>query len=113
MVWKWGIVMNVKVYDRAYEFEKKIEQVLLEKEDIFSLFLGVLQGIKAGKYENPFMATIEDKGEVLAFFQWTPPYPINLIFFDDTRLDAFMYLFVDKMVVLHFGFHSFVIFIRF
>lgn len=100
--------MNVNVYDRAYEFEKKIERVLLEKEDIFSLFLGVLQGIKAGKYDNPFMATIEEKGEVLAFFQWTPPYPINLIFVDETRLDALMDLFVDKMVEWDVGFQSIV-----
>lgn len=89
--------MNFKVYDNANAFEKQAEPILLEKEDVFSLFLGVLQGIKAGKYEHPFMATIEEEGEVLALFQWTPPYPINLIFVDETRLDELMDLFVNLL----------------
>lgn len=38
--------MKFKVYDNAHDFERKIEPYLLEKEDVFSLFYGVLQAIK-------------------------------------------------------------------
>lgn len=65
--------MKFIVYDNVHDFERKIESFLLEKEDVFSLFYGVLQAIKAGNYENPFTATIEEDGNVLAFFQMTPP----------------------------------------
>ncbi|MDY0393980.1 hypothetical protein RWE15_05225 [Virgibacillus halophilus] len=88
--------MKFKVYDHAYEFERKIEQILLEKEDVYSLFLGVLQAIKAGKYENPFTATIEEDGKVLALFQMTPPQPLNLIFVDETRLEELIDFFIKK-----------------
>lgn len=98
--------MKFKVYDNAHEFEKKIEPILIEKEDVFSLFWGVLQAIKAGNYENPFMATIEEDEKVLALFQMTPPHPINLIFVDETRLEETMDLFIKKMMELEINFHS-------
>ncbi|MFD2211226.1 GNAT family N-acetyltransferase [Virgibacillus halophilus] len=98
--------MKFKVYDHAYEFERKIEQILLEKEDVYSLFLGVLQAIKAGKYENPFTATIEEDGKVLALFQMTPPQPLNLIFVDETRLEELIDFFIKSMIELEIDVHS-------
>jgi len=98
--------MKFKDYDNAREFERKVEPILLEKEDVFSLFLGVLQAIKADKYENPFMATIEEDGKVLALFQMTPPHPLNLIFADETRLEEIMDVFIKNMVELEIHFNS-------
>lgn len=98
--------MKFKVYDNAHDFERKIELILSEKEDVFSLFWGVLQAIKAGNYENPFMATIEEDGRVLALFQMTPPHPLNLIFVDEIRLEEIMDVFTNKMVELEINFNS-------
>jgi uncharacterized protein len=98
--------MKFIVYDNALDFERKIEPILSEKEDVFSLFWGVLQSIKAGIYENPFMATIEEDGKVLALFQMTPPHPLNLIFVDEIRLDEIMDVLIDKMAELEMNFTS-------
>ena len=98
--------MRFEVYDNAYDFEKKIESFLLEKEDVFSLFYGVLQAIKAGNYENPFMAVIEEDGNVLAFLQMTPPYPLNIVFVDENRLEQIIDFFIRNMVDLEIEFSS-------
>ena len=63
-------------------------------------FLGVLQAIKAGRYENPFMATIEEDGEVLALFQMTPPHPLNFITANDNRLEECMDLVIRNLLEL-------------
>lgn len=98
--------MEFKVYENAYDFEKKIELLLLEKEDVFSLFFGVLQGIKAGNYENPFMATIEEEGKILALFQMTPPHPLNLIFVDENRLEEIIDFSVENLITHKINFQS-------
>ncbi len=98
--------MKFIVYDNAQEFERKIEPILLENEDVFSLFFGVLQAIKAGNYENPFMATIEEDGKVLALFQMTPPHPLNLIFVEENRMEEVMDVFIKNMVELKINFGS-------
>ena len=61
--------MEFKQYKDVHEFAGKAMPILAEREDVYSLFLGVLQSIKLGQYENPFMATIEEDGEVLAHFK--------------------------------------------
>ena len=61
--------MEFKHYQDVHEFEMKAEPILSKGEDVYSLFMGVLQAIKAGRYKNPFMATIEEDGEVLALFK--------------------------------------------
>ncbi|NRD79902.1 GNAT family N-acetyltransferase [Bacillus sp. BRMEA1] len=98
--------MKFKVYHNAHDFEKKIEPLLLEKEDVFSLFLGVLQAIKAGNYENPFMATIEEEGKILALFQMTPPHPLNLIFVDEIRLEEIIDFFIKSVLEHEITFRS-------
>lgn len=92
--------MEFKKFDDVHEFAVKAEPILSEQEDVHSLFFGVLQAIKAGRYENPFMATIEENGEVLALFQMTPPHPLNLIFVDANRLEASMDLLIANLVDL-------------
>lgn len=100
--------MEFKVYDNVSEFETKIEPILLEKEDVFSLFFGVLRAIKAGKHENPFMATIEEYGKVLALFQMTPPKPLIFIVADETRLEDTMNFSVKKLDENEINFDSIV-----
>lgn len=85
-------------YENADDFEKKAMPFLVQHEDKFSLFLGVLQGIKEGKYENPFMATIEENGELLALFQMTPPHPLNIIFVNEDQKDACIHLSIDEFI---------------
>lgn len=74
-------------YENPLIFGEKVEPFLTEHEDIYSLFFGVLQGIKAGRYENPYMATLSEDGELVAIFQMTPPHPFNMIIVQEDRLD--------------------------
>ncbi|QUW22815.1 GNAT family N-acetyltransferase [Sporosarcina sp. Marseille-Q4063] len=92
--------MDLKIYKDANEFSLKVEPILIQKEDVNSLFLGVLQGIKSGLYENAFMATIEERDKVIAIFQMTPPHPLNLIFVDENRLEENMDLLIQNLMNL-------------
>ena len=74
-------------YENAELFAQVAEPIVAKDEDVFSLFYGVLQAIKAQKYENPFMAAVTDGGEVLALLQMTPPHPLNLVIVDESRKD--------------------------
>ena len=90
--------MDFKIYNDANEFSLKAEPILVQKEDINSLFFGVLQGIISGLYENAFMATIEEEDRVIALFQMTPPHPLNLVFVDENRLEESMDLLIKNLL---------------
>lgn len=62
-------------------FAEKIEPLLYKKEDEYSLFLGILGQIKAGRYEEYFLALAENDGELVAASLMTPPHPLQLIVF--------------------------------
>lgn len=83
-------------YDDAEDFSKQVLSVVGEQEDKYSLFLGILASIRKGDYENPFLATIEEDGKVLALFQMTPPHPMNMIYIEESRMDMCMELFIQK-----------------
>ncbi|MDX1807486.1 MAG: GNAT family N-acetyltransferase, partial [Paenisporosarcina sp.] len=89
--------MKFNVFTQAQEFEDKAKPFLTKHEDVYSLFYGVLQGIKAGRYENPFMATIEVNDRIVALFQMTPPHPLNLIIIDETQMDDILTLAVREL----------------
>lgn len=95
-----GMEMEFKQFDDAKEFAKKVEPILAEQEDVYSLFFGVLQAIKAGRYDNPFMATIEEDGDVLALFQMTPPHALNLIIVVENRVETSMDLLITSLLDL-------------
>ena len=78
--------MNFQHYENVERFASRVTPFLEANEDKFSLFLGVLGRIKAGAYENPYMATIEENGRLLAIFQMTPPHPFNIIFVDENQI---------------------------
>lgn len=82
--------MNFNLYKQALDFEEKAKPFLLENEDVYSLFYGVLQGIKEGRYENPIMVAIENEGRTVALFQMTPPHPLNIIIMDETQIDVIL-----------------------
>ena len=98
--------MEFKRYQDVHEFAVKAEPILSKGEDVYSLFFGVLQAIKTGRYENPFLATIEEDGEVLALFQMTPPHPLNLIIADEDRLEECMDLVIENLLELEIGISS-------
>ena len=92
--------MEFKQYTNVQEFAGKAEPILLEREDVYSLFFGVLQGIKARRYEDPFMATIEEDGNVLALFQMTPPHPLNLIIVDENWVEEILDMLITNLLDL-------------
>ncbi|MFJ8063529.1 GNAT family N-acetyltransferase [Psychrobacillus sp. NPDC096426] len=90
--------MKFQRYENAEDFARVATPFLVKYEDKFSLFFGVLQAIKDGKYENPYMATIEEDGELLAIFQMTPPHPLNIIFVDNGRMRDCIDLSIDELI---------------
>lgn len=90
--------MNFQHYDSVEKFAGKVTPFLEKNEDKFSLFLGVLNGIKAGAYNNPYMATIEEEGELLAIFQMTPPHPLNIVFVDKKHISACIELCTAELI---------------
>ncbi|QTD41323.1 GNAT family N-acetyltransferase [Sporosarcina sp. Te-1] len=74
-------------YEDVERFAQKAEPVLEQGEDVNSLFYGVLQAIRAGKYKDPFMGTVEEDGELLALFQMTPPHALNIILVAENQIN--------------------------
>ena len=73
--------MDWIVYTNPAAFADKVEKLLYKNEDIYSLFLGILNQIKDGRYEDYFLATLENEEEVTAACLMTPPHPLQLIVF--------------------------------
>ncbi|TWT02271.1 GNAT family N-acetyltransferase [Planomicrobium sp. CPCC 101079] len=73
--------MKWNIYAETEAFSEKVEPLLYGHEDIYSLFLGILNHIKQGKYEDYFLALAEDEGVVLAACLMTPPHPLQLVCF--------------------------------
>ncbi|TQR16387.1 GNAT family N-acetyltransferase [Psychrobacillus soli] len=90
--------MKFQRYENAKDFARIATPFLEKNEDKFSLFLGVLQAIKDGKYENPYIATVEEDGELLALFQMTPPHPLNIIFVDKERMEECINLSIHELI---------------
>lgn len=90
--------MNFQHYENVEEFASRVTPFLEENDDKFSLFLGVLERIKAGAYENPYLATIEENGQLLAIFQMTPPHPLNIIFVDENQISTCTDLSITELI---------------
>ena len=89
--------MNFKVHEHPEDFATIAEPYLLKHEDIYSLFYGVLQGIKNGRYQEYFMASIMEDGKLLALLQMTPPHPLNLIVIDEQDKERVIDFVVDEL----------------
>lgn len=90
--------MKLNLYKQATEYEDRAKPFLSQNEDVYSLFYGVLQGIKAGRYENPMMVTVEDEGRTVALFQMTPPHALNIIIIDEANIDSILTFVVSEMM---------------
>lgn len=71
MEWKW--------YQEIGEYMEKARPLLEKKEDLYSLFLGVLGQIEQGRYETFYLGLAEDGQGVAALALMTPPHPLQLI----------------------------------
>lgn len=90
--------MEFTKFEDPYVFGEKVEPYLQQHEDVYSLFYGVLQGIKAGRYENPYMATLTVDGELLAIFQMTPPHPFNMVIIVEERLEEILDAVINELL---------------
>lgn len=78
-----GEFMNWMVYTDPLAYSAQVERLLYEREDEYSLFLGILEQIKADRYEEYFLAVAFEQDEVAAACLITPPHPLQLIVFKD------------------------------
>lgn len=89
--------MKVVQYEDSMQFAELAEPIIAKNEDVFSLFFGVLQAIKAGKYADPYMAAVMEGEDVLALLQMTPPHPLNLVLVGESRKDEVIDLIVREL----------------
>lgn len=75
--------MKWNIYAESEAFSEKVEPLLYEHEDKYSLFLGILNQIKQGRYEDYFLAIAEDGEAVIAACLMTPPEALQLIDFHE------------------------------
>ncbi|MDJ0331146.1 GNAT family N-acetyltransferase [Planococcus sp. S3-L1] len=73
--------MEMIIYSDSAVFLEKVSPLLYKKEDIHSLFLGVLGQIHANQYEGYFLALVETDDEIVAACLMTPPHALQLIVF--------------------------------
>lgn len=71
MEWKW--------YQEIGLYMEKARPLLEKREDLYSLFLGVLGQIEQGRYKTFFLGLAEDGQGVAALALITPPHPLQLI----------------------------------
>ncbi len=71
------------VYQDPRTYSDKVAALLYKNEDMNSLFLGILDQINKGRYDEYFLALAEEAGEVLAATLMTPPHPLQYIIFKE------------------------------
>lgn len=71
MEWKW--------YQEIGGYMEKARPLLEKREDLYSLFLGVLGQIDQGRYDTFFLGLAEDAQGIAALALMTPPHPLQLI----------------------------------
>ncbi|WP_033541986.1 GNAT family N-acetyltransferase [Planococcus sp. CAU13] len=76
--------MEWKFYEEPAAFGDRIETLLYENEDKNSLFLGIINQIKNGLYEEYYLALAEDGDRVLAAALMTPPHPLQWTVFHES-----------------------------
>lgn len=74
--------MEWKMYNDAMEFADQVEVLLYEREDEYSLFIGILEQIKEGRYEEYYLGIAKIGTDIAAAFLMTPPHPLQLISFN-------------------------------
>lgn len=73
--------MKWEMYSDAEVFAQQVEALLYEREDEYSLFIGILEQIKDGRYEEYYLGLAKTDGHIAAACLMTPPHPLQLINF--------------------------------
>ena len=74
--------MEWEMYSDAMVFAEQVEALLYKREDEYSLFIGILEQIKEGRYEEYYLGIAKMDGEIAAVCLMTPPHPLQLISFN-------------------------------
>jgi GNAT superfamily N-acetyltransferase len=70
--------LEVRAYERIDDFESHALPFLMEREAEHNLFLGICSQIRAGRYKDFYLATVERDGAVVAAAFRTPPFQVGL-----------------------------------
>ncbi|WP_088009473.1 GNAT family N-acetyltransferase [Indiicoccus explosivorum] len=75
--------MNWQWYKDPVVFAQATEPSLYMHEDKYSLFLGILGQIRAGRYKEYIMGAVREDGVLTAACLMTPPHPLQVVIFED------------------------------
>jgi uncharacterized protein len=78
--------MYVQRYTDPEAFYQRVEAHLMAHEAENNLVFGILNGVRRGDYDNPYMATVEYEGDLALVVLRTPPY--RLLFSADDAIEA-------------------------
>jgi drug/metabolite transporter (DMT)-like permease/RimJ/RimL family protein N-acetyltransferase len=70
--------LRLHSHDDIDKFEARALDFLSAREAEHNLFLGICTQIRAGRYSDPYLVTVEDGGRVVAAAFRTPPFPLGL-----------------------------------
>jgi uncharacterized protein len=78
--------MKLEVFLNPQEFDEAVRPLLIQNEAENNLPLGLLDQIKEGRYEDPFLAAVEEKETIQAVFVRTPPHYLIVNIFKDDKI---------------------------
>ena len=70
--------LRLTLHNDLDSFEQRALSFLAEREAEHNLFLGICAQIRAGRYTDPYLVTVEDGDRVVAAAFRTPPFPLGL-----------------------------------
>lgn len=77
--------MKLTRFDDVHEFYSHVSAFLTAREAEHNLLLGIIRGVQIGEYNEhpPYLACVEQDGDVIAVILRTPPHNILLSQMDD------------------------------
>lgn len=75
--------LTLRRFDDLDAFSATAMPFLLEHEAVDNLFIGICGQIAEGRYENPYLASVERAGRVVAAAFRTPPFNLGLSYIED------------------------------
>jgi uncharacterized protein len=79
--------MNLNVFTDARKFDKLVRPVLLKEEAENNLPVGLLDQIIVGRYEDPFLAVLEEQDTIAAVLVRTPPHYLIVTVFGEEKIE--------------------------
>ncbi|MGF2616686.1 GNAT family N-acetyltransferase [Rossellomorea vietnamensis] len=80
--------MSLVIYTDADQFDEVVRPLLLREEAENNLPLGLLDQIRTGRYEDPFLAVYKEGETIHAVFVRTPPHYLIVTVFDYDKVAA-------------------------